>query len=314
MPAIARSFGCDPAPAFSASGLDETSFANPENRVPVSQLGRLATEIASLIGRPDIGLLVARTHGPHSLGLVLTLAEEGPDVRTALFTIARFLKHHNEAAFVSLVETESDAILSYELREPEFAGANIFVVTALGNALHVMRRLCGIAWCPAEVRLSMTKPTDTTPYELFFEAPVRFESPMDALVFPRRWLDHAVFPAALHAGLQLPQQAAWDFTDHVRHQIATRVGIKPVDARVIASDLAMSRRALDRRLAGSGMTFRKLFDGMRFARARRLLMAGSIPLAEISLALGYADPSAFTRAFRKWSGVSPQVWRDRHKH
>jgi AraC-like DNA-binding protein len=45
-----------------------------------------------------------------------------------------------------------------------------------------------------------------------------------------------------------------------------------------------------------------------------LLMAGPTPLAEISLALGYADPSAFTRAFRKWSGVPPQAWRDRHLH
>ena len=160
----------------------------------------------------------------------------------------------------------------------------------------------------------MTKPMDTIPYEAFFGAPVRFESPMDALVFPRRWLDHPVVPAALHAGSQLTPQGAWDFTDHVRHQIATRVGIKPVDARVIAADFGMSRRALDRRLAGCGVTFRKLLDELRFARARRLLMAGPTPLAEISLALGYADPSAFTRAFRKWSGVPPEAWREQHLH
>ena len=314
LPGIARSFSRDPGPAFSALGLEESLFANPDNRVPVSEMGRLATEIARLIGRPDLGLLVAKTHGPHSLGLVLTLAEDGPDVRTALLSIARFLKHHNELAFLSLVETESDAILGYELREPEFEGANIFVVTALGNALHVMRRFCGAAWCPAEVRLSMTKPMDAIPYEAFFGAPVRFESAMDALVFQRSWLDHPVVPAALHAGSRLTPQAAWDFTDHVRHQIATRVGIKPVDARVIAGDLGMSRRALDRRLADSGVSFRKLLDELRFARARRLLMAGPTPLAEISLALGYADPSAFTRAFRKWSGVAPQAWRDLHLH
>jgi transcriptional regulator GlxA family with amidase domain len=91
-----------------------------------------------------------------------------------------------------------------------------------------------------------------------------------------------------------------------------RVGIKPVDARVIAGDLGMSRRALDRRLAGCGVSFRKLLDQMRFARARRLLMAGHMPLAEIDLALGCADPSAFSRAFRKGTDVSPQTWRDRN--
>jgi len=312
LPAIARSLGHDPAPAFAAAGLDESLFANSEDRVPIAKLGKFAAEIARIIDRPDLGLLLAKSYGPHSLGLVLTLAEEGPDVRTALLNIARLLKHHNELALLSLSETESDAILSYELREPEFEGADIVLATALGNALRVMRRFCGEGWCPAEVRFSMARPKDPLPYEVFFNAPVRFESPMDALVFPRRWLAECVVPSSPHAGLQLPPQAAWNFTDHVRYQIATRVGIRPIDAQVIAGAMGMSRRAFDRRLADFGVSYLELLDELRFARARRLLMAGHAPLAEISVALGYAEPSAFTRAFRKWSGVSPQAWRDLH--
>lgn len=313
LPGIARKFGHDPAPAFAAAELDETLFSNPENRVPVFKLGKLAAGIARLIGRPDLGLLIARTHGPHSLGPVLAVAEDGPDVRTVLLNISRLLKHHNELALISLWETGCDAILSYELREPEFEGADIFVTTALGNALCIMRRFCGEAWRPDEVRLAMMKPADTAPYEIFFGAPVRFESPMDALVFPRRWLDHPVMPANMPGKPRLPPQAGWDFTDHVRRQIAMKLGIAPVDARIIAADMGLSRRALDRRLAASGTSFRTQLDELRFARARRLLLAGQAPLADISLALGYADPSAFTRAFRKWSGQAPQAWRDLHR-
>ena len=80
------------------------------------KLGTFASGIARLIERPDLGLLIAKSYGPHSLGLILTLAEEGPDVRTALLNIARLLKHHNEFAFLSLSEQGSDAVLSYELR------------------------------------------------------------------------------------------------------------------------------------------------------------------------------------------------------
>lgn len=313
LPGIVREFGHDPAPAFAAAGLDEALFSNPENRVPIIKLGKLASEIARLIGRPDLGLLVARAQGPSSLGSVLTLAEEGPDVRTALLNISRLLKHHNELALLSLSETEVDAMLAYELREPEFEGADIFIGTALGNALRVMRRFCGEAWSPAEVRLSMMKPIDAAPYEAFFGAPVRFESPMDALLFPRRWLDHPVMPTGPRAVAQQSPLAAWDFTDHVRHQIAIRVGISAVDARVVAKALGMSRRALDRRLAGCGTSFQQLLNELRFARARRMLVAGHAQLAEISVALGYGDPSAFTRAFRKWSGHAPQAWRELHR-
>ena len=312
LPGIARSFERDPAPAFATAGLDESLFADAENRVPVIKLGKLAAEIARLIGRPDLGLLVARTHGPHSLGLLMTIAEEGPDVRTALLNIARLLKHHNELSLLSVSETESDAILGYELREPEFEGADIFLVTALGNALRVMRRFCGEAWCPAEVRFSMAKPADPAPYEVFFGAPVRFGSTLDGLVFPRRWLSHRVAPSAQRGGPQLPPEGASDVIDHVRHQIAMRVGLAPVDAQVIATSLGMSRRVLDRRLAELGISFQTLLDELRFARARRFLMAGHAPLADISLALGYAEPSVFTRAFRKWSGMPPQDWRDLH--
>ena len=146
---IARSFGVDPAPAFAAAGLEESLFDNSENRISIVRLGKFAAAIARLIGRPDLGLLVARTHGPHSLGLVQVLAEEGPDVRTALQNIARLLKHHSELARLSLSETESDAILSYELREPEFEESDIVLVTAIGDAFRVMRRFCGEMWCPA---------------------------------------------------------------------------------------------------------------------------------------------------------------------
>jgi len=131
---IARSYGLDPKAALAATGLEESLFSNPDNRVAITKLGKFAAEISRLIDRPDLGLLVAKTYGPHSLGLVLPLALEGPDVRTDLLNITRLLHYHNELAFLSLTEAGGDAIPKYELREPEFAGIDIVLVTAIGNA------------------------------------------------------------------------------------------------------------------------------------------------------------------------------------
>jgi len=312
LPGIARSLGRDPTVAFSAAGLDESVFTSSDNRVPITSLGKFASEIALLTERPDLGLLIARSHGPHSLGMVLTLAEDGPDVRTALLNIARLLKHHNEVAFVTLLETESDAILIYELLEPEIEGANIVLDTALGNALWVMRHFCGDAWYPAEVRLSRARPNDPAPYETFFGAPIRFDSSMDCLVFSRHWLNQSVTPHSLDGGSRRHTHAPWDFPDRIQHEIAVRIGLASLTATEIAVAVGLSRRGLDRKLAASGTTFRKLLDELRYARARRLLAASNVPLADISLALGYTEPSAFSRAFRAWSGVSPQHWRESH--
>lgn len=312
LPGIARSLGRDPTEAFTAAGLDESLFASADNRVPAIKLGKFVSEIARLTERPDLGLLLARSQGLHSLGALLTLADEGPDVRTALLKIARLLKHNNGVAFLTLLETESDAVLSYELLEPDIDGANIVLDASLGVALRVMRHFCGDAWHPAEVRLSRPRPKDPTPFEIFFGAPIRFDSSMDCLVFSRQWLDHRVAPDVPEAQRRHAPQSSWDFADHVQHQIAVRIGLAPVSAAAIAAAMGLSRRSFDRRLVRSGTAFRKLLDDLRYSRARRLLAAGHIPLADISVALGYTEPSAFSRAFRGWSGLSPQRWRSGH--
>jgi AraC-like DNA-binding protein len=312
LPDIARQFGKDPAPAFAAAGLDQALIADPECRVSIVRLGKFAAEIAKLIDRPDLGLLVAKNIGQHSLGLVLILAQEGPNVRSFLRKMTQLLKHHNECAFLSLTELDGDAMLRYELREPDFEGADIVIAAALGHALRVMRRFCGETWCPSEVRFSMKRPRKVGPFEAYFEAPVRFESLLDELVFPSRWLDHPVTPLPARDGRGALPPSTWDFTDEVRHQIAMRISHAAVSAPIIAAAMGLSRRDLDRKLALHNTTFRTLADDVRFARARRLLGAANAPISDISLALGYAEPSAFSRAFRIWSGMSPQAWRKAH--
>jgi hypothetical protein len=68
-------------------------------------------------------------------------------------------------------------------------------------------------------------------------------------------------------------------------------------------------RTLNRRLAACGTTFQTLVEEARFGLARQLLEDTDLPLAQIAATLGYADASAFSRAFRRWSGTAPSRWR-----
>lgn len=158
----------------------------------------------------------------------------------------------------------------------------------------------------------MGRPETVGPYEAFFSASVRFESTMDALIFPLHWLDQRIAPEVATEGDDPLPPAAWDFSDHVRHQIARRIGIEPVTATAVASAMGLSRRSFDRQLSTTGVSFARIVDEVRYARARRLLTAGHARLSDISLALGYTEPSAFSRAFRGWAGCSPQEWRRSH--
>ncbi len=71
----------------------------------------------------------------------------------------------------------------------------------------------------------------------------------------------------------------------------------------------ISVRTCQRRLAAAGLVYSRLVDEVRFDTARRLLDDPNMTLAEISAALGYAHPTKFTRAFERWTGLAPSVYR-----
>lgn len=93
----------------------------------------------------------------------------------------------------------------------------------------------------------------------------------------------------------------------VRARIRARLSEGALEAAGVAHDLGLSERTLARRLAGAGTRFRRLLDEERAAEACRLLLAGRT-VAETALEVGYAEQSAFTRAFRRWTGQTPTAW------
>ena len=77
----------------------------------------------------------------------------------------------------------------------------------------------------------------------------------------------------------------------------------------MADLLAMHRRTLSRRLKDSGSGYRTITNEIRFEIARQLLDETDVSLGQSAAALGYSEASAFTRAFRRWSGQTPSDWR-----
>ena len=75
----------------------------------------------------------------------------------------------------------------------------------------------------------------------------------------------------------------------------------------------MHPRTMGRRLEEEGVTFEQLKDEVRLATARELLARTDIAVSDVAATLGYATPSAFVRAFRRWTGGSPSAWRKAHR-
>ena len=103
------------------------------------------------------------------------------------------------------------------------------------------------------------------------------------------------------------------FSDTLRRLLRIEVLRGECSAGDVASLCSVHRRTLSRRLRAEGTAFRRLSDEVRFEIACRLLCNRRMTFAQIATTLGFSEASAFTRAFRRWSGQTPTAWRDEHR-
>ena len=102
---------------------------------------------------------------------------------------------------------------------------------------------------------------------------------------------------------------ALDFQTKVRRVLRAGLIVGRCSADGTAALFAMQRRTLSRRLRAEGKSFEALLAQIRYETARQLLTDTAIPIRQIAEAIGYADVSVFTRAFKRWSGTTPSEWR-----
>ena len=82
---------------------------------------------------------------------------------------------------------------------------------------------------------------------------------------------------------------------------------------MVAKELGMSHRTLQRRITDEGSTFRQLLNETRHELVRQYLVNPAVEITEAAFLVGYEDPNSFYRAFRSWEGTTPAEWRAAHQ-
>jgi AraC-like DNA-binding protein len=316
IPEVLLRFGVDPGEVLASVGLNARTFSDPENPVPCTALGRLVTACVARTHCRHFGLLVGERGGPSSLGLVGLLIRQAPDVGTALRQAALYLHLHDRGAVVVLSSQDGVARVAYAIYAPGVESSEQIGEGAIAITCNVIRSLCGTDWAPTEVLLAGRRPTDVRPYRRFFRAPVQFDAEQNALVFPAALLDQRLPHAnpelqrlLLEEVRRMDREQAPDFPTKVRRVVRAGLVVGQCSAERTAALLAMQRRTLSRRLRAAGTTFEALLAEIRYETARQLLTDTTMPMRQIAEAIGYADLSVFTRAFKRWSGTTPTDWR-----
>jgi AraC-like DNA-binding protein len=319
IPAVLRSLGADPAEVLAEAGVELKLFDDPDNLISIAARGRVFDRCVARTGCKHFGLLIGQTGRLSSLGLIGFLAQHSPDVGTALRSLVRYAHLHVRGAVVNLAVQGNLAFFSYDIHEQHVQAADQAGDGAMAMFFNVMRTLCGPGWRPTEVLFAHRKPDDVGPFRRHFRVPLRFGAEHNALVFSTQWLNCRL-PSAdpeLQRHLQkqldaLDARHREDFPEQVRSVLRSALLTGHVKVDQVAALFSMHSRTLNRRLSAFGTSFQKLLDEGRFEIARQMLEDSAIPVTQIAASLDYADPSAFTRAFRRWSGTTPALWRAVH--
>jgi AraC-like DNA-binding protein len=316
---LLRSFGADPDDLIRQAGLDPQLFDDENNVIPYAALGRLLTRCVAHTRCPHFGLLVGQKGTLSTIGPIGGLMQHSPTLGEALSALVRHLHLHDQGAAPTLTISGDVVMLGYAIYQPDIESTDQISDGAIAVALNIMRALCGADWVPDEVLLPRRAPDDLQPYRYFFRAPVRFDQETATLVFPERWLGHCIagadpiFRQVFEACIRdLEATARHGWKENLRRLLRTEIMARRCSAETVASHLAVHRRTLSRHLHADGTGYQRLVDEARFEIARQLLAHTRVPLSQIAVALGYSEASAFTRAFRRWSGQAPRDWRMLH--
>jgi AraC-like DNA-binding protein len=320
LPQLLADAGLDPDQVIAAAGIDPNLFDDAENTIAFADLGRLLARCATRTECPHLGLLIGQRTGLDALGLVGRVAACCPDVGCALQTIILYLHLHDRGAIPSLWVSGDRAVFAYTIFQPDVPGIDQIYDGAVAISYNLLQQLIGPGWEAEEVRLHRPRPADVEPYRRHFNTRVSFGAEHAAVVFASAWLARPLpgADAAAQQGLMqeieaLEARGAGDLPTQLRRVLRRLLigGAGPGETSVahVSRLFAIHRRTLNRQLRKHGTSFMALVAITRYEIARQMLRDTQLPIADIAAALDYADSAAFSRAFRRWSGVSPTAWR-----
>jgi AraC-like DNA-binding protein len=308
--------GLDRTALTQAIGVDLGDPPPPAARIGSDALGRMWQ--AAMEQRPDPALATA-------LGLAIPFGAFGfTDYLTgSSFTVGggfESLALHLRlvAGGIQLELDAVDGLRWLRLHTPE-GESPPFIATEMTVALFVGRFREGTegAFQPVFACLRGEAPPGDSPQARLLGLPVRHRSPVAALAMPESMWSLPLRRADpyLHGTLRrsveelgLLRSPADALELAIRARLRDALADRGADMHRMARLLGMSVRTLQRRLGSSGRSWSDVVEAFRRDEAARLL-SGPTPLVDVAARLGYRDQSAFTRAFRRWTGQTPAQWR-----
>lgn len=269
--------------------------------------GNLGLHMAQQMSLKDIGLYGYLLRNAKTVGELLEL---GAHYFNILFHTSRISFHHGETF----------SRFEYCIHSPEINSQRQDIDWSLGTYIHLIRSFIGTSWYPESVSLAYDSPDNPTECAEFYGDCVFYGQKSNYFEIGNEYLSIKVNnndPALLKIIKTQADQLlnSWkthdNLYDAVRLEIMRGLAQPGFNAEVLARQMGMSLSTLKRRLAAQQLSFRGIRDELIASMATQALKETTLPIGHIAAQVGYSEPAAFDRAFKRLTGFTPREYRKR---
>ena len=316
LPDVLRYLGYDPADVLRGTAVESSAFDDFDMSIPFRTQCAVVDHCARRVGCPHLGLLIGARCELKALGALGLLQKYSLDVGSALLALIRYQRYQVAGAQIELHDDGECASLFYLLDGHDVVAREHLEDGVVAALCAILRGFLGSDWNPLAVSFVHEAPGDTAPYNAVFGCPVAFASGANRLSLRSSDLAHPLgrydpdLRDYMRGQLAPYDVLGADCAEQVKKLLQSVMSTGVVRAEQVASLLNVHSRTLHRRLRECGTSFQQLLDRQRYVMALGMLEQPRMSVSRVAEVLGYSEPSAFVRAFRRWSGVSPGEWRN----
>lgn len=302
------------------SSLPRRILDDPDSRVSLASVVALWQAMIDRIDDPLLGLNIGRQATVKSLGLVGYVMYFSETLFDALRCLSRYSRILSEAVRFEVSQGETHTTLMYD-KHPSLAALQHPLEAAAAAAVTIGGELTCENLVPESVSFSFPRRLSPIEYQHALRVTPEFDAGVMAVVFSNDAMRLPVVASdptlkgyltelADHT-LSSLRQPDCDFEQQVREALWAMLPHGKPDLWRTAEKMGVSARTLQRRLRAEGSSFSRVLENLRRDLSEELLSNPDLAVSEVAFLLGYSEPSAFQRAFRRWRGMSPRSYKMR---
>lgn len=307
----------DPVPIYKKAGIDPGLLFDPHARINVSCVDNLWRQVDEIIEDPCYGVKVGEFWHPSYIGPLGYAWLASTTLRRAMHRAERYIHSLSEGMYTTLEDTPAGLRLSLYVDESMEIKPQQHDV-----AIAVLMRMCrfnfGEELVASEIHLAHPELKYANELVDYFRTEVNFNAEVDSITIARADADRELPSGNKQIALMhdeilmkyLIEIKKGDIVNQVKSIILDNLPDGQVTDKMVASELYLSERSLQRRLKEHETTFRQLLDDVRTMVAKQYIENPINSMSDIAFLIGFSEQSAFSRAFKKWTGKSPVQYRN----